>query len=92
MKTAISVPSKLFEAAEKLARRLGVSRSRLFTNAVSEYLRQHGGADITEKLNQLYESEPASLDALSQALQSVSLGKDETTGNGGKEEVSAIKR
>ncbi len=77
MKTAISVPNELFEAAEKLARRLGVSRSRLFTMAVSEYLRQHGGDNVTEKLNQLYESQPASLDALSQALQGASLGKDE---------------
>ena len=77
MKTAISVPNELFEAAEKLARRLGVSRSRLFTSAVSEYLRQHGGDNGTEKFNQLYESQPASLDALSQALQSASLGKDE---------------
>ena len=77
MKTAISVPNELFEAAEKLARRLGVSRSRLFASAVSEYLRQHGGENITQKLNQLYESQPASLETLSQALQSASLGKDE---------------
>lgn len=77
MKTAISVPNELFEAAEKLARRLGVSRSRLYTSAVSEFLRRHRGDDVTEKLNQLYENEPAGLDSLSQALQGASLGKDE---------------
>src|SRR5688572_2300207 len=34
MKTAISLPDALFEAAELLAGRLGVSRSRLYANAL----------------------------------------------------------
>lgn len=77
MKTAISVPNDLFEAAEKLARRLGVSRSRLYTKAVAEFLGRHRGEDVTKKLNQIYESEQAVLDSTSEALQGASLGKDE---------------
>jgi len=77
MKTAISVPNDLFEAAEKLARRLGVSRSRLYTNAVAEFLGRHRGEDVTEKLNRFYDNEQAGLDSISEALQGASLGKDE---------------
>ena len=38
MKTAISVPDDVFRQAERAAKRLGVSRSELFTQAVREYL------------------------------------------------------
>jgi len=76
MKTAISVPNDLFDAAEKLARRLGVSRSRLYSNALTEFLRRHRGDDVTEQLNRLYEDKPAGLDPISEALQGATLGKD----------------
>ena len=71
------MPNDLFEATEKLARRLGLSRSKLITNAVSEFLRQRRGDDVTEKLNQIYESEPAALDSLIEALQGASLCKED---------------
>jgi metal-responsive CopG/Arc/MetJ family transcriptional regulator len=77
MKTAISVPNGLFEAADKLARRLGVSRSRLYADAVEEFLGRHRGEDVTEKLDRLYENEQAGLDSISDALQGATLGKDE---------------
>ncbi len=77
MKTAISIPDDVFEAAEKLAQRLGVPRSRLYARAVLEFLHQHRSDDVTRKLDRLYESEPAVLDPLSQALQGASLTKDE---------------
>ena len=38
MKTAISVPDPLFRQAEREAKRLGVSRSELFTRALRDYL------------------------------------------------------
>jgi metal-responsive CopG/Arc/MetJ family transcriptional regulator len=77
MKTAISIPDDLFEAADRMARRLGVSRSRLYAKAVLEFLHRHRNDDVTRKLDRLYESEPAALDPLSQALQGASLTKDE---------------
>ncbi|MFH0908333.1 MAG: type II toxin-antitoxin system PemK/MazF family toxin [bacterium] len=36
MKTAISVPNNLFEAAEQVARRLGLTRSKLYTLALAD--------------------------------------------------------
>jgi len=54
MKTAISLPDPLFKSADALARRLGVSRSELFANAVAEFIAQHDRARLTERLNAVY--------------------------------------
>ncbi|MBW2720031.1 MAG: ribbon-helix-helix protein, CopG family [Deltaproteobacteria bacterium] len=40
MKTAVSVPNEVFERAERLAKRLKVSRSELYSRALREYLAQ----------------------------------------------------
>ena len=77
MKTAISIPDVIFEAAEKIARRLGVSRSQLYTTAVSDFIREHQNDGVTEKLNEIYTSEPSNLDHVSHILQYASLEKDE---------------
>ena len=54
MKTAISIPDPLFKAAEQLAKRLGMSRSTLYTTAVSSYISEHQHEGITQALNELY--------------------------------------
>ena len=41
MKTAISIPDDVFEVAERLARRTKKSRSRLFSDAIGEYVARH---------------------------------------------------
>lgn len=51
MKTAISIPNDLFEGAERLARRTRRSRSRLFTDALREYLARHAPDKITESMD-----------------------------------------
>ena len=76
MKTAISIPDPIFKAAEKLARRLGFSRSELYTKAVSEYIQKHRNDKVTEKLDDLYSTEASRLDSRIQALQSDSLDKE----------------
>jgi predicted transcriptional regulator len=48
LKTAISIPNDLFEGAERLARRTRRSRSRLFSDALREYLAHHTPDNITE--------------------------------------------
>ena len=53
MKTAISLPDELFLSANDLAKRQGVSRSRLFAVAVAEYLAKHRDTDVTSKLNEV---------------------------------------
>lgn len=51
MKTAVSLPDELFRDAERLARRLGKSRSRLYRDALAEYVQRHDPDDITRRLN-----------------------------------------
>jgi metal-responsive CopG/Arc/MetJ family transcriptional regulator len=62
MKVAISVPDEVFEAGEHLARQLGMSRSQLYSVAISAYLSVRGAAAVTAKLNAVYARESASLD------------------------------
>jgi hypothetical protein len=54
MKTAISIPDNLFEAAEKVARRLGISRSELYQRAVARFLEQQSGDVVREALDNVY--------------------------------------
>ncbi len=51
MKTAVSIPDDVFEGAERLARRTKRSRSRLFSDALKEYLARHTPDKVTESMN-----------------------------------------
>jgi metal-responsive CopG/Arc/MetJ family transcriptional regulator len=51
MKTAVSIPDDLFEGAERLARRTKKSRSRLFRDALKEYLARHAPDQVTEAMD-----------------------------------------
>ena len=79
MKTAISIPDPLFDAAERLAHRLGISRSELFQRAVESYLRERRDEGITEALNAVYstDAKSSSLDPLLHDLQIASLESDD---------------
>lgn len=59
MKTAISIPDSLFQSAEALARRQGVSRSELYARAVAAYISHCDETALTERLNAIYAKEPA---------------------------------
>lgn len=63
MKTAISLPDEIFEDAEQLARRLKMSRSALFAEAVAEYVARHEPEGITEDLNRVADALDTHLDA-----------------------------
>ena len=77
MKTAISIPDSIFNAAEKLAKHLGFSRSELYAKAVAEYLEKHRNDGVTKKLNEIYSKEFSQLDPGLQALQSASIDEEE---------------
>ena len=47
MKTAISIPDDVFDQAERVAKRLGLSRSELFTKAVQAYLATRVEGNVT---------------------------------------------
>ena len=46
MKTAISVPDEVFRRAERYAKKLGLSRSELFTRAVQRYIAEHQAEEV----------------------------------------------
>lgn len=54
MRTIISLPDELYEDAEAETKRLRISRSRLYSMALSEYLSRRRSANITAKLNEVY--------------------------------------
>ena len=54
MKTAVSIPDKLYSQAEELADAMGLPRSQLFAKALEEFLNNHRREAVTEKLDQVY--------------------------------------
>ena len=77
MKTAISIPNNVFEQAESLARKLKISRSELFTEAVKIYLKENHTEDVTAKLDEVYGSMDSNLDKDLISAQTASLPKEE---------------
>jgi metal-responsive CopG/Arc/MetJ family transcriptional regulator len=73
MKTAISIPDEVFLAADELARRLGMSRSELYANAVAEYIAEHRACGVKERLDAVYDTVDSELDESVVQLQSSSL-------------------
>jgi metal-responsive CopG/Arc/MetJ family transcriptional regulator len=73
MKTAISIPDSTFQAAEQLAKRLGISRSKLFATAVEAFLTSHENGSVTESLNRVYSEEESRLDPILAKMQAASV-------------------
>ncbi len=59
MKTAIWVDDSLMIEADRVAREIGVSRTRLFSLALKHYLEIVENQRIVERLNLVYANEPA---------------------------------
>jgi hypothetical protein len=77
MKTAISIPDDLFESAEALASRLGVSRSHLYATALARLLAEHERGQVTARLDAIYGGaggEPSRLEPGYAALQALRRG------------------
>ncbi|MYA59502.1 MAG: hypothetical protein F4X40_02935 [Chloroflexi bacterium] len=77
MKTAISIPDDLFQAADELANELGVSRSKLYATAVSDYLARRRDEHITALLDEVYREQPSQLAPELRRIQGRSLAADE---------------
>ncbi len=71
MKTAISIPDKLFTDAEITAKQLGLARSQLYVKAITEFIEHYNKDKITEKLNLFYKSELADSELLNVGLHSL---------------------
>ncbi len=58
VKTAISIEKPLFQQVENLARKMRVSRSRLFALALEEYMQRRKNRELLEQINAAYADEP----------------------------------
>ncbi len=76
MKIALSIPDDVFESAESLGKRLGVSRSRLYATALAEFVAKHRGRKTTERLNSVYSTEDSGVDATTRRLQHRSIDRE----------------
>jgi len=62
MKAAISLPDDVFAAADALAGRLGVTRSRLVALALAEFIAKHRSSKVTERLDAVYAAEESAVE------------------------------
>ena len=79
MKTAISIPDDIFQSAEQLAQRMGLSRSELYVQAMKSYLQAHQDEGVTDTLNTIYGEIQAQVDPVISSIQIRSLPKDDWT-------------
>ncbi len=77
MKTAISLPDDLFAAADALAARLGLSRSRLVATALAEFVAKHESRKVTERLDAVYAAGDAAVDPSLRRAQRRTLDRDD---------------
>jgi metal-responsive CopG/Arc/MetJ family transcriptional regulator len=55
MKVAVSIPDDVFSAAESLAKRKKLSRSKLYANALNQYVMQNDPDEAIAAINALVE-------------------------------------
>jgi metal-responsive CopG/Arc/MetJ family transcriptional regulator len=77
MKTAVSIPDKLFRSADSLAKRLGMSRSQLYATALADFLSRRQNQQVKERLDAIYGEEKSALDPGIIDLQNKSLPPEE---------------
>jgi predicted transcriptional regulator len=76
-KTAISIPDDLFRAADRAAKRLGLSRSQFYQRAIVHFLERKDEGLITKALDDAYGAvEPTALDALLDQMQRASVPRE----------------
>ncbi|MDJ0771196.1 MAG: hypothetical protein QNJ12_20580 [Ilumatobacter sp.] len=76
MKTAVSIPDPLFEAADRLARRRKISRSALYAEALERLLAEQSDDDVTARLDDVYAEHTSVLDAAVAAAQAETLREE----------------
>ena len=77
MKAAVSIPDDVFEAGERLARRLRTSRSQLYARALADFVVQHDEDKVTAELNRVLDEVGAEVDDFSRKAAEQTLGRVE---------------
>lgn len=57
-KTAISLPQELLEKTDQIAREIGISRSAVVTQALTQYIQLRENQQMLAQLNEVYDDEP----------------------------------
>ena len=65
IKTAISIEKNLFDQADRIARTMKVSRSKLFVIALQDFIEHQKNREMLAQINAAYDDEP---DATEQIL------------------------
>ncbi len=65
MKAAVSIPDDVFDAGERLARRLKTSRSHLYARALADFVVQHDEDQATAALNRVLDEVGTKVDDFS---------------------------
>ena len=66
----------VFQLSENLARKLKVSRSKIFAMGVKKLAEEYDEDEVTEKLNRFYEKEKAEIDPVILKMAALSLPND----------------
>ena len=76
MKTAVSIPDELFEAAEEVRDQLGISRSELYARALRAVVEQRSVDAVTAKLNDVADACETSVEPGLARLESWAIWRD----------------
>ena len=76
MKTAISVPNDVFELSERLAKKLKVSRSKIFAMGVKKLGEEYDEEEIIARINAVCEEVDTTLDPAIRQYQSNRIGRE----------------
>ena len=77
MKTAISIPDKIYKKVEQTARKMGISRSKFFSIAAQEFIHHYSEEDVTNRLNEIYPEDQVGLDKVIEEIQARSMHEEE---------------
>ena len=75
MKTEISVPNPIHEAAQRLAEELGMSLSEFYVAALAAYVAAYQNGDVTKRLDEVYATEDSTLEPEVVAIQIASISE-----------------
>jgi len=64
VKTAISLEKPVLEEVNSLAKKLNISRSRLFALAVQEFIQRYKNKELLKSINKAYKDVPETEDRL----------------------------
>jgi metal-responsive CopG/Arc/MetJ family transcriptional regulator len=78
MRTSVTIPDATLRAADELARRMGISRSRLFAIALERLVQERRDDDaISAKTNEVLAHESSALDPVLAEIQYRSIEKND---------------